>query len=65
MKISRNFFRTKDKNMSVCYMEGKFFWKENFSRYPLICKNFVRCKVRGNHPRGRTVTDRIILSVGK
>ncbi len=59
MKISRIFFRIKDKNMSVCYMEGKFL------RYPLICKNFVRCKVRGNHPRGRTVTDRIILSVGK
>ena len=25
LKISRNFFRTKDENMSVCYMEGKFF----------------------------------------
>ena len=24
-EISRNFFRTKGKNMSVCYMEGKFF----------------------------------------
>ena len=25
LKISRSFFRTKGKNMSVCYMEGKFF----------------------------------------
>ena len=25
LKISRIFFRTKGKNMSVCYMEGKFF----------------------------------------
>ena len=59
MKISRNLFRTKGENMSVCYMEGKFF------ALPLICKNFVRWKVRGTHPRDRTVTDRIILSVGK
>lgn len=58
MKISRNFFRTKGKNMSVCYMEGKFF-------APPICRNFVRCKVRGNHLRDTTVTLRIILSVGK
>ena len=25
LKISRSLFRTKGKNMSVCYMEGKFF----------------------------------------
>ena len=25
LKISRSFFRTKGENMSVCYMEGKFF----------------------------------------
>ena len=25
LKISRSFFRTQGKNMSVCYMEGKFF----------------------------------------
>lgn len=24
-EISRNFFRTKGENMSVCYIEGKFF----------------------------------------
>ena len=32
---------------------------------PPICRNFVRCKVRGNHLRDTTVTLRIILSVGK
>lgn len=36
-----------------------------FRATPLICKNFVRCKVIGNHPRGKTVTRRIILPVGK
>ena len=35
LKISRNFFRTKGENMSVCYIEGKFF-------APPICRNFVR-----------------------
>lgn len=59
MEISRNFFRTKGENMSVCYMEGKFL------RHPLICRNFVRCKVRRNLPRDKTVTPRIILSVEK
>ena len=57
--MSHIFFRTKGKNMSVCYMEGKFF------ALPPICKNFVRCKVRGKRLRGKTVTDRIILPVGK
>ena len=45
--------------MSACYMEEKFF------AHPLICKKYVRCKVRGNHLRDKTVTLRIILSVGK
>ena len=60
MKISRNLFRTKGEDMSVCYIEGKFF-----ALPTLICKNFVRCKVRWNHLRDKIVTDRIILSVGK
>ena len=42
LKISRSFFRTKGENMSVCYMEGKFF------ALPPNLQKFVRCKVKGN-----------------
>ena len=38
MKISRNFFRTKGENMSVCYMEGKFFAPPPFAEILSVVK---------------------------
>lgn len=47
MKISRNLFRTKGEDMSVCYIEGE----NNFLSTPVFLLKIVRCKVKGKQLR--------------
>ena len=56
---------TKPISDSLSQIEGRSGIVKIFEKDAKFSEKIVRCKVRGKRPRGKTVTDRIILSVGK